>query len=1151
VIVQRLRMAGFKSFVDATDLEIAPGLTGIVGPNGCGKSNVLESLRWVMGATSAKALRGEGMDDVIFSGTSNRPARNMAEVCLTLDNSQRKAPTAFNDSDTLEVVRRIERDAGSAYRINGKDVRARDVQLLFADASTGATSPALVRQGQVAELINAKPESRRKLLESAAGITGLHSRRHEAELRLRAAETNLQRLDDVQQQLEDQLAGLKRQARQATRYKTLSGLIRSAESLTFHLKWQDALVQVQSLEQKLKQIEAEIETAARHAAEASTRQTAAAEKIPPLREAEAGTAAAVQRLRLEIDTLAKEEDRALNQAETIRAQIAQIASDIQREHGLRRDAETALEKLRDEDSLIRAEQGDEGCRIEEAEKTLAETRDDVAREEDRLDRLTREKAEWEARRQSCEQALRDLNSRAAKLTSQLQQNAQELAQVAAAMPKDFSEPHARAEIEQAEADCERLQADMNAAESDRAEAERQVEAARPPHSEAESDLNKLKAEAKALSDLLNVNAGGLWPPVIDALKVRPGYEPALAAALGEDLNAPTDEAAPVHWDLIDRTISTPLPDGAQPLSRFVDGPAQLARRLSQIGIVDVQDGPRLMSHLAPGQRLVTLAGDLWRWDGFTASADAETPAAKRLAQRNRLRQLDQELQAAATRVEAAAAALKRAKDNLQEQTDRWQTCRAQSQAADQKLARLRRAKTEADEANANLRSRQAALAEAKVRIETDLAEAQSSLARQEAERAKLSGGQELQDKISRQRASVQELRANVAMALNLRDKLQRESEGRARRLIDIANEQQQWQARVASAEQRIENLKDRKSKAQWDLQSAEEIPQQIAGKRLTLGDAIEAAEQKRSAAADALSLAETTLGACDKQVRQADAALGSLREERARIETALEAGRERLKDIVGRIQETLKCSPEKLLDLADHNREKDLPALEDIESKMNRLKNERERMGAVNLRAEEESRELQDRLDELLSERDDLEQAIGKLRRSISTLNQEGRARLKEAFDRVNAEFTRHFEILFDDGTARLELTDLDDPLAAGLEIHARPPGKRIQSMSLLSGGEQALTAMALILAVFMSNPAPICFLDEVDAPLDDSNVERFCKLLHDMKQQSSTKFIVITHHALTMANMDRLYGVTMAERGVSQLVSVDLAEAEQIREAG
>lgn len=1150
MIVDRLRMSGFKSFVDTTELQIEPGLTGIVGPNGCGKSNVLESLRWVMGATSAKALRGAGMEDVIFSGTSNRPARNMAEVCVTMDNSERTAPAAYNESEVIEVIRRIERDAGSAYRINGKDVRARDVQLLFADASTGATSPALVKQGQISELINAKPENRRKLLEEAAGITGLHSRRHEAELRLRAAETNLQRLDDVQQQLEDQLASLKRQARQATRYKNLSGHIRAAESMTYHLRWQEAQANVQVAEEKLKKIETDVEQAALAAAEASTGQAKAAEEVPPLREAEAATAAAVQRLRLEIDTLAREEAQAKQQAEAIKTQIEQIASDISREHSLRRDAEAALTKLTEEQTKIRDEQSEEQSTLQEAEDNLEEAKSDLTRQELSLDALTRENAEWNARKQTIERTLNDLQGRAQKLQQQLDQNTQELAQLAASAPHDIEDDALRADIEQSEADIEFKLAEENSAQTLRQEAESKLEALRGPHANAEKELNRLKAEAKALTDLLDLNASGLWPPVIDAIKVQPGYETALAAALGEDLNAPTDEAAPVHWENIESPLSTNLPFGASPLSGFVTGPNQLTRRLSQIGVVEQEDGPRLFKQLSPGQRLVSRNGDLWRWDGFVASAEAETPAAKRLAQRNRLIQLDQEIRQANDVFTTCDEELQSAKTKLAEITAMQEQCRSGRQFAEKQLAELREKKAKSDEANAALRSRRAALGEAQSRIRTDLSEVQEQLSAAEEERNSLQDNQGLIDRIATQRNSVQDLRSNVSMATNQRDAVRRDIQLRANRLTEIEGETRQWTARASNADQRIENLKDRKSKAQWDLQAAEEIPQQIEGKRLTLSGAITEAEEKRSKAADTLSEAEKVLAELDKLVKETNAGLSFAREERARTEANLEAGHERLRDIMDRIQESLKCPPEQLLELSEHNPDKPLPELKDIEAKFERLKNERERMGAVNLRAEEESAELQTRLDELLSERSDLEEAIAKLRRSISTLNQEGRARLTEAFDKVNAEFTRHFQILFDGGTAHLELTDIEDPLAAGLEIYARPPGKRVQNMSLMSGGEQALTAIALIFAVFMSNPAPICFLDEVDAPLDDSNVERFCNLLHDMKEKASTRFIIITHHALTMANMDRLYGVTMMERGVSQLVSVDLQEAEQVREA-
>ncbi len=1147
--IERLRISGFKSFVDTTELRVEPGLTGIVGPNGCGKSNVLESLRWVMGATSAKALRGSGMDDVIFSGTSARPARNMAEVHLTLDNSSRKAPAAFNDSDVLEVTRRIEREAGSAYRINGRDVRARDVQLLFADAGTGANSPALVRQGQVSELINAKPENRRKILEEAAGITGLHSRRHEAELRLRAAETNLQRLEDVQQQLEDQLHSLKRQARQATRYKNLAGRIRSAEALVLHLKWSQARDSLKEAEETLVRIKSEVETYTQAAAQASTAQSEAAETVPPLRQAEAAAAAAVQRLNIEKDTIDKDAQLAKDQAAALTTTLEQISADVRREQAMRRDASAALEALDQEKTTLEQERSDETSRVESAKKAVDACSKGLADAERKLDELSGLAAQRHAKMEALRAAISQANAQKEKLSGELTDARRELQALALSDDKDTEKQDLEKRIDSAEREYQLVLERLANADRERSRSWTQADDLRAPLQEAEKHLNKLKAEAKALSGVLNVDAGGLWPPVIDAVRVEPGYEVALAAALGEDLNAPTDEAAPVHWEHVADVLDQALPMGAEPLSRFVTGPVQLARRLSQIGVVDRHQGAAMRRALRAGQRLVSKEGDLWRWDGFSASAEADTPAARRLAQRNRLRELDSEIEAAKETHQQAEQVFKGAEQRASDA----------SQAAES-IRRLRHqteaARTEAQEAlvafnrqNAERQSKLAALQEAETRMLRSLSELNDQMSSQQQELAELEVGEDHAGEIVEQRTIVAEARAALSESNADLQALNREAAVRTERLNAIASERQQWQTRTTNAEAQIERLNERKSKAAWELKAAEEVPLQLEGKRVKLIEAVKEAEQKRQAAADGLAEAEAKLRACDRAVKETQETLAEARENLVRTETQLQSNLQRRDELVHQIQDALNVPPEDLLQHSEHG-DKPLPPLKEIENKLERLKRERENMGAVNLRAEQESAELVDKLEEIGGERSDLEEAIAKLRKGINTLNSEGRERILSAFNDVNEQFTRLFEVLFAGGSAKLELTESDDPLSAGLDIFARPPGKKLQNLSLMSGGEQALTAMALILAVFVSNPAPVCFLDEVDAPLDDSNVERFCNLLHEMKKITDTRFFVITHNALSMANMDRLYGVTMAERGVSQLVSVDLSEAEQMREA-
>ena len=1148
----RLRLSGFKSFVDPTDLIIEPGLTGVVGPNGCGKSNLLEAMRWVMGENSFKNMRGSGMEDVIFAGTTGRPARNHAEVVLYIDNSDRSAPAAYNEFDMIEVSRKIERDQGSTYRINGREVRARDVQLLFADASTGAHSPALVRQGQIAQLISSKPINRRRILEEAAGITGLYTRRHEAELRLKAAETNLTRLDDVVAQVESQLASLKRQARQAVRYRNLSGQIRETEAILLHLRWEQAVATLKQSEEKLAETDQRVTELTREAAAATTIEAEAADRLPPLREKEAEAAARLHRLTVERENLDAEEARAKEQATRLTARLDQIGQDLARERHLIEDTQGAMARLDTEAGELRAAEEGQTQAQEKAQTRVEETRVTLEATESELDRINQEIAALNAERTSLVRSVEQGRQRIEKLERQLADIARERETLSDAEEKKAQIALQSAELDEAAAhvvEAERLALE---AEDARRKAQDAEKAAREPMQAAERAAGDLAAEAKTLADLLAVGESDLWPPVIDAITVEHGYETALGAALGDDLAVPEDQAAPIHWDTLAPFESAPaLPEGATPLSYFVKAPASLARRLSQIGIVvSVEEGRRLHSLLKPGQRLVTQTGALWRWDGYTAAADAPTASARRLEQRNRLIDLEKELAAARAVATEARGTFDAAHVAAEEAMQQEQSRRAVLREAQGAQNRIRDALAAAERAASAQLSRLAALAESDERLSGDKVEAARALEEAEVALQNLKPDEEPRAKAAELRDRVAALRLELSEARAEHEGLRREAEQRTRRLSSIAQERDAWQLRATNAERQIGTLEERKTEAETELKALEGVPAEIEEKRRALLTLISEAETARGQAADDLAAAEKTLAEAVKHAKDVQHQLGETREERARIDGLVTGGRERRAEAEERIREVLECEPEAALAQANLEEGAELPGLEQIDTKLERLKRERESLGGVNLRAEEESRELTEQLETMTSEREDLVSAIAKLRQGIGSLNREGRERMLEAFEKVNANFSRLFTHLFGGGEAHLKLTESDDPLEAGLEIMARPPGKRLQVMSLLSGGEQALTAMSLIFAVFLTNPSPICVLDEVDAPLDDANVERFCDLMDEMTRTTETRFLIITHHALTMARMNRLYGVTMQERGVSTLVSVDLDLAETLREA-
>ncbi|MDD9910767.1 MAG: chromosome segregation protein SMC [Ahrensia sp.] len=1147
----RLRLLGFKSFVEPTEFAIERGLTGVVGPNGCGKSNLVEALRWVMGENSYKNMRAASMDEVIFSGSGNRPSRNMAEVALFLDNAKRLAPAAFNDADELQVSRRIEREAGSVYRINGRDVRAKDVQLLFADVSTGARSPSMIGQGRIGELISAKPQARRALLEEAAGISGLHSRRHEAELRLRAAENNLERLEDVIAQLDAQLESLKRQARQATRYRNIAGDIRRAEATLLHLRWIATRQQLSDAEKAFQAATVSVGEAALVQTEAAKAQAIIASQLPKARDAESQAATALQSLLVAQRQLEDEAIRMTRRREEMQARAEQLQGDIAREERLVSENSDIISHLDAEEAQLQREADGSGEREEALKAALDDAAARLATSEEHLGQLTGKRAAAQASADQAQRDLRETTARCDRLQQQEEQANRELSalegEIAAqsqvqSMSKALSEAEGTFETAQKNStECERHLEAMRLAEQE----------ASKPVADAKQRLNSIETEAKTLSKVINAGGADLFAPVLDEIRVEQGYEKALGAALGEDLDSPIDASAPSHWAVIEAGNDPDLPDGVEALSSRVQSPEALSRRLAQIGVVDRADGDRLAKHLSAGQRLVTLQGDLWRWDGFRASAEAPTASAVKLEQKNRLAELDEAAVATVKELRRLETEHHETQQALQQATEADRSARDTVREAQGAASHARQALAEAERSVSQLANRRSALSEALSRIGYDLVEARAQQVAAQHAQSSLPDIEALNGEILSGRDAVSQLRSQALDAGAAYEGLQRENRARNDRLSAIARERETWRGRLTGADRQLATLRERLDEVQAEIAIADEAPDDIAVKRRALMAQIEEAETKRKDAADALASLENDQRDADKAATVAIDALSENKQQAARAEERVDAASQRRAEIEDRIREEIQCEPHEAIARTGLKEDADLPDAEQIERKLERLKVERERLGAVNLRAEEEQREIDQQRSGLVSERDDLLEAIAELRKGISSLNREGRERLLAAFDDVNAQFQKLFAHLFGGGTAELQLVESDDPLEAGLEILARPPGKKPQTMTLLSGGEQALTALALIFAVFLTNPAPICVLDEVDAPLDDHNVERFCNLMDQMSETTDTRFVIITHNPITMARMDRLFGVTMAERGVSQLVSVDLKTAESYREAG
>ena len=853
---KKIQLNGFKSFVEKTTFAIENGLTGIVGPNGCGKSNIVESLRWCMGETSAKSMRGSGMEDVIFSGTANRPSKNIAEVNIVLDNSNKDGPMQFNELDTINIKRRIEKDKGSRFYINEKEVRAGDARMLFADLSTGAHSPSIISQGKIGSLVTAKPSDRRSILEEAAGISGIHARKHESELRLNAAENNLKRADELRRQQEKQLDNLKKQAKEATKYKLISEEIKKIEAGLYYLRLQD--------------IDKEI------------------------------------KLETEINSEAEDEVSAL------KIEINHYTKLIEEEN-------SKLKPLR--------------------EKNI-----------ENLSKLQRINLELKA--------LEDEGIRAEKNI------------------KDMSDS------------LKTLEVDMDREKS--------------IIIDSNSNNKRLKEEKKELLEL---------------------------------------EAK--YFDIEKKS--------------------------------------------------------------------------------------DEELQGATTNLNLEQKELETASNDL-----------FSSLNTAENTSVLRDSLSEIEQSKKLINSGD--ITEASKLIDLSIAKLKSLISKFEnfSEKNKI-------EEISQSNKKIRNLQDLYASSLSKNQSIKSDGIKRKERTINIDSEIDRWQNLNLNSEKMLNELNLRKEKILDNLNKLEKQPQNLAVSKGQAIESIKSAEKEKINIENELNKAEEIFNQHNHGLKNIQEQMMLIREKRATSVATLEGLKKRRLDLLERIDQELNLNESSLFDFSNLTSKDNLPDSLTQEEQLDAKKREREKLGSVNLRADEETEQYEKEIKKMGQDREDLVSAIIKLKSSINELNQKGRERLIEAFDKVNRKFNEVYTKLFSGGNAKLELVDSDDPLEAGLEMLVSPPGKRLQSITLLSGGEQALTALSLVFAVFLTSPAPICVLDEVDAPLDDANVTRFCNLLDELVRITRTKFIIVTHHALTMSKMDRLYGVTMPEKGISQLVAVDLQKAEEL----
>lgn len=1131
--IDKVRIVGFKSFADPVEFSIGSGVTAIVGPNGCGKSNLIEAIRWAMGETSAKRIRADGMDDVVFGGTDSRPARASCEVTIVLDNTSRTAPAEFNDSDRIEVVRRLERGDGSSYRVNGKPARARDVQILFQDAGAGAGSASLVSQGKVAAIIQAKPSERRSILEEAAGTAGIATRRHEAELRLRATEQNLERAEDIENGLSDQVAILRKQARQAARRRSIDGQIRAAEALVFMVRYTAAAVRAEEAKAEHEQNERLVAEAmlAAHAAEADLRSIR--EEVAPIM-AERQRAETVFALAQSACISAqKDADNAKSALAAAQRNVQRAIADLARE---RENLELLVEELEtfNEAKLIAEDaKYHDAPVLEEKVVELARIEDEYRVKAARVEELSARAAAENAVRAGLEARLRQAEGRVTDLLKRSRE-----ADEALALERGRLEtlPDTDAEAEQARNRLDECERALLEAVEERGKATSEEDVARIALTEVAS------RRAAAHAELAGLEAStGIDGDVPFRVQVQEGMEAAFAAALGEGVSAKIGARGPRWWVKGSGAISPP--SGTDPLSWCVEAPEELSDALSGIGVAaNPAEAERLAASLSPGQAIVTPDGGLWRWDGFRRSgADNDADEMKRAARIKELRTAEEVLLAEETeanrRRELASNRAALARERERACTEAVRAARAAMEGTVKRLAEVTRQRNAVTGRISALEIQARTLASEIAIAQAELDDCRTTLAQ----------------RVSENTVAQELLEARAALgAVNERLVAERKAHEHMRRkfeenLVQIAVVTE----RIAAHNARITAQRTLCSEMEARIAEARIEEERVSALAAEAPALVNKAQEEVDAAAAALEEAknltrasEERLAAAEDLRKQNQERVSALREQRAGLLAELKAANEVRDELTREIGDRLSCAPADLAGIAGIETGAELPDIPTCEARIAKLVRERDALGAVNPLAEQQMAEMEARLGEARRARDELREAIARLRRTISEFDREARSRLTSAFTEIDGHFRDLYTRLFGGGHAHLSLSGSDDILQAGLEVYACPPGKKLQTMSLLSGGEQALAALALVFAAFMVKPAPVCVLDEVDAPLDDANVNRLCSLVADMARDDATRFLVVTHHALTMARSDRLYGVTMAERGVSKLAVIDMEAA-------
>lgn len=1136
-----VRISGFKSFLEPTEILINDGLTGVVGPNGCGKSNIVEAVKWVMGENSARQMRGDEMDDIIFAGTSERPARNFAEVSIKLDNSERKAPANFNHLEEIEISRKIEREKGSIYRVNSKQVRARDIQLIFADNGTGARSSGIVSQGRIAQIIDATSEDRRIILEEAANIKGLHNRRHEAELKLNGANENLNRLMDIEQTYQDQLIELEKQGRKAARYRSVGDRLRKAEATLFLTLLNTAENEFNDFKKHLDIAKENVNKGQINVSKHTEAKQEILDELPEFKKLETKKITVLQSLNITKIRLEEEKSSAKTTLNNTLNQISQIETDIQREVEIKQDAKKTLLSLFTEEEKLKSESTNFLTKKTDALKLVKDLKAKTEEANTKLSTITSEIY-------SIKSDKSDLEKRISVLTDKIKNSEFQISEFNSKEDEQLLKKNNQ-QLSKLKQILRNKNQNLVSNKQELIKLEEKEVKLSDQKSNTDQNFNVINAELNSLSSILGddtLNKNSLEKSINNIGNL----EKAIGSVLGETLLAPihSDQnhfLKNTYWrNDLKTKFSSELPKGAIPIISEIKKNSILDIALIGVGIVkDEETAYDLQKDLSFGQALTTSKGGLWRWDGFVQPQGVQNSYSERLQQIAKLRLLQNKL-----------PAVKKEQKIIESKIDENQLgiskCKRDIIELESQISEIIKNSNTLELTNSKL---DAKLLSSKVLLKEHLDITKISQKELVGLKNQLNNSINLPSLLADElkiRNIADQCRNELADAMASEQQIKTHESFQARNLMQINNQSENWKKRENEASMRLMSLQDRLKKLKDDQKRLTSLPDDFEKREEDLNKQIDKAVQDKNIASDKLVHTETNLHNIEKLEREAEQKVSSFREEMIKIEASLNLARTKIQNIEARVFEKLRINTDKLLEIVGFNEKNNLNvSIELLERTVQRLINERESLGAVNLRAEEEMKEMKEKIETMSSERIDLELAIEKLRTGIFELNKEGRQRLKDSFNDVNKNFKDLFQKLFGGGDAELKLVGSEDPLKAGLEVLASPPGKKMQLLSLLSGGEQALTAISLIFSVFLCNPAPICILDEVDAPLDDTNVGRFCDLLNKIVAETNTYFMVVTHHRLTMAKMDRLFGVTMEQKGISRLVSVNLEEANRIRD--